>query len=97
MQNTLKSYFEPASVAIVGATTDVAKAGYQITKNLVDRKFTGKVYPVNPKLDNLFGLACYPDLNSYPRARGAHGPVSLPPVRLRYSAKRLDGAMSRPR
>jgi acetyl coenzyme A synthetase (ADP forming)-like protein len=66
MQNTLKSYFEPASVAIVGATTDVAKAGYQITKNLVDRKFTGKVYPVNPKLDNLFGLACYPDLTAIP-------------------------------
>lgn len=66
MQNTLKSYFDATSIAIIGATTDAGKAGYQITKNLVDRKFAGKVYPVNPKLDSLFGLICYPDLASIP-------------------------------
>ena len=66
MENTLKSFFEPSSVAVIGATTDVGKAGYQITQNLVERNFTGRIYPVNPKNDSIFGLACYPSLSEIP-------------------------------
>lgn len=66
MQNSLKSFFEPASIAIIGATADAGKAGYQITRNLLERKFMGQVYPVNPKLDNVLGLTCYPSLSDVP-------------------------------
>ncbi|MGI6128499.1 MAG: acetate--CoA ligase family protein [bacterium] len=59
---SLNHFFYPNSVAVIGASQDPGKAGYQIVRNLLDLKFTGSVYPVNPKLDELFGLKCFTDL-----------------------------------
>ncbi|ENN95728.1 acetyl CoA synthetase [Methanocaldococcus villosus KIN24-T80] len=49
--------FYPKSVAVIGATKKEGKVGYAILKNLL--KFNGKIYPVNPKYDNIFNLKCY--------------------------------------
>ena len=44
-----QGFFSPASVAVIGASTDTKKLGYVIVKNLVDSKYTGRIYPVNNK------------------------------------------------
>jgi len=45
----LKRVLQPGSVAIVGASEDPSKRGYQAIGSLQSSGFTGPVYPVNPK------------------------------------------------
>ncbi len=62
MIQKLKYIFSPKSVAIVGASETPNKVGNVILRNFLDNKFSGKVYPVNPKYGKLFGLRCYAKL-----------------------------------
>jgi len=61
---SLKSFFGPKSVAIVGASRQKGKVGYEILTNLVAGGYAGKIFPINPKADEIEGLKCYPDLAS---------------------------------
>jgi len=61
---SLKSFFGPKSVAIVGASRQKGKVGYEILTNLVAGGYPGKIFPINPKADEIEGLKCYPDLAS---------------------------------
>ncbi|MFA6185300.1 MAG: acetate--CoA ligase family protein [Candidatus Shapirobacteria bacterium] len=58
----LNKIFYPKSIAIIGASTREGTVGNDIVKNLVNQKFTGKIYPINPKTDTLYNLACYPSV-----------------------------------
>ncbi|MGB2791073.1 MAG: acetate--CoA ligase family protein [Candidatus Moraniibacteriota bacterium] len=58
----IQSLFEPKSIAIVGASTKVGSVGNDIVKNLVEQKYQGEIYPVNPKTDSLYDRRCYPHL-----------------------------------
>jgi acetyl coenzyme A synthetase (ADP forming)-like protein len=51
------------SVAIVGASKNETKRGYQAIKILLDEKYDGKIYPVNPKEDRILGYRCYPKVS----------------------------------
>jgi len=64
MSSDLRTFFEPRSVAILGATKDVTKPGYTIVRNLQSFGYSGKVFPVNPNADEVAGLRCYPNLDS---------------------------------
>jgi len=50
--------------AIIGATDNPEKYGNQIFKNLKSRGY--EVYPVNPRLKQLEGVKCYPNLTDIP-------------------------------
>ncbi|MGQ9538094.1 MAG: acetate--CoA ligase family protein [Candidatus Bathycorpusculaceae bacterium] len=62
----LDAFFNPKSVAVVGATKKINKAGHVIFKNFVENKrrgvFKGEIYPVNPHEDYILGFTCYPRL-----------------------------------
>lgn len=66
----LNAFFNPHSVAIVGATKKINKAGHVIFKNFVENKkrgvFAGKIFPVNPNEDFILGFQCYPSLTKIP-------------------------------
>lgn len=49
---------EPKTVALIGASGEEKKLGHYILKNLLDG-FTGDVFPINPKHDELLGKKCY--------------------------------------
>ena len=59
----LDAFFNPHSVAIIGATKKVDKAGHVIFKNFSTNKqhgvFKGELYPVNPNEDSILGFKCY--------------------------------------
>jgi len=55
----LKAVLDAGSVAIIGASRDEKKRGYQAIKTLLDDKYEGEIYPVNPKEDTILGLKCY--------------------------------------
>ena len=56
----LRCFFEPKSVAVIGASRNPLKFGNFLLKNLIDLGFKGNVYPVNPNADKVLGLPAYP-------------------------------------
>jgi len=62
----LKAALAPNSVAIVGASEDVAKWGGSALRNILDGGYTGTIYPVNPKGGTTFGLQAYASLDDLP-------------------------------
>ncbi|MDH5482386.1 MAG: CoA-binding protein [Candidatus Bathyarchaeota archaeon] len=62
----LDTFFNPRSVAVVGATRKINKAGHVIFKNFAENKrrgtFKGELFPVNPHEDYILGFQCYPFL-----------------------------------
>lgn len=58
----LNKIFNPKSVAVIGASRDPDKIGYQIVLNLKDGGYTGRIIPVNPKAEEILGIKCYPSL-----------------------------------
>jgi acetyl coenzyme A synthetase (ADP forming)-like protein len=62
----LQHFFNPSSVAVVGASQNPSKIGYEILNNIVKYDYGGSVYPINPKAKEILGLKAYPDLTSVP-------------------------------
>lgn len=61
---SLQTFFNPKSVAIIGASRQKGKVGYEILVNLIAGGYPGKIYPINPKADEIEGIKVYPDLAS---------------------------------
>lgn len=59
----MDAFFNPRSVAIIGATKKVDKAGHVIFKNFATNKergvFKGELYPVNPNETSILGFKCF--------------------------------------
>jgi acyl-CoA synthetase (NDP forming) len=64
--SSLKPFFEPKSVAIIGASRTPGKLGYNILRNLIDLGFKGELYPVNPEATEILGLKAYPRVDLIP-------------------------------
>lgn len=64
-ESALNKFFNPRSVAVIGAAREEGKVGHVIFDNLL-KEFDGLVYPVNPKADFIHSHKCYPDLSSLP-------------------------------
>ncbi|MCP8319729.1 MAG: CoA-binding protein, partial [archaeon] len=66
--NHMKSFFEPSSVAVIGASPIITKVGYVVLHNLLMNKekwvFDGEIYSVNPKYSEVLGVECYSSLKS---------------------------------
>ena len=62
----LDSFLKPQSIAIIGASTDVDSINGRPLKYLLEKRYPGKVYPVNPKYESILGVKCYPDIMSVP-------------------------------
>ena len=59
----LESFLNPKSVAIVGASSNPAKLGWQILANLKSAGFSGDIYPVNPHETEILGLKAYQNIS----------------------------------
>ena len=59
-------FFNARSVAVVGASRNLMKPGGRIVSNLKDLGFSGKIYPVNPRADEILGYKCYPSVREIP-------------------------------
>ena len=65
--STIKSgFFEPRSIAVIGASSHPDKVGYAILANIIKSGYEGKVYPVNPKCDVIQDITCHSDVPSLP-------------------------------
>ena len=55
----LDSIFCPRSIAIIGASRKPGSVGQSLLANVIDSRFQGIVYPVNPKAKGVLGIKCY--------------------------------------
>lgn len=55
----LDPIFKPKAIALIGASREERKWGNVVLRNLIERGYKGKVYPVNPNVRELYGLKCY--------------------------------------
>lgn len=55
----------PKSVCVIGATQRMSYGG-RFLNNLIETKFKGNVYPINPRYKEIMGVPCYPDVASLP-------------------------------
>jgi len=62
----LKPFFEPKSVAVVGANPNAGELAFNLVENLAQNGYRGKVYPVNPNYPEILGRKCYPNLKEIP-------------------------------
>lgn len=62
----METIFNPKSVAIVGASEVPGKASERRTRSLLEGGFQGKIFPINPKRDRIFGLPAYPSVAEVP-------------------------------
>lgn len=57
----------PRSIAVIGASQDVTKPGGKVLQNILMGSFDGQVFGVNPKISEVQGIACVPDVKDLPQ------------------------------
>lgn len=62
----LNSFFNPKSIAVIGASRTPGKVGFDILKNIIQYDYEGKIYPINPSADEILGKKSYPSLADVP-------------------------------
>jgi acetyltransferase len=67
----LERVLNAESVAVVGASRVETKRGFQAIKTLLDERYDGEIYPVNPREKKVLGLTCYAKVSDI------EGPVDL--------------------
>ena len=63
---SLRPFFKPRSVAVVGASRDPAGIGHRVLEALLLNRFQGSVYPVNPMASVIAGVRAYPSVRDIP-------------------------------
>lgn len=62
MPTSLTPFFEPKSVAIIGASKSPKKLSNGIVKNMLSNGYEGNIFPINPKEDFILGIKCFPSI-----------------------------------
>jgi acetyltransferase len=63
----LSKLFSPKSIALVGASRSHEKVGNIVLRNIVEFGFKGEIYPVNPNVQQLLNLPCFPNVTALPK------------------------------
>jgi acetyl coenzyme A synthetase (ADP forming)-like protein len=64
--HNLSMFFRPQGVAVIGASREPGKLGHDAVRNLVQHRYDGPIYPVNPHADEVFGRKAYPSILDVP-------------------------------
>jgi len=75
--NDLKSIdtmLHPQSICVIGATQRMQYGG-RFLQNLIEANYKGRIYPINPRYEEIMGIRCYPDVASLPEVPDLAGIV----------------------
>jgi len=64
---SLRELFYPKSIAVIGASNNPKKLSWNVLKNLLTHGFSGKIYPVNPNVEEVQGLKAYRSIKDVPQ------------------------------
>jgi acetyltransferase len=62
----MRLFMEPGSIAIIGATRPTKVGSFDFLRGPLDIGFTGKIYPINPKAEEISGLKAYSNVKVVP-------------------------------
>ncbi len=63
-----QALIRPESIVVVGGSNNTAKPGGKVLKNLIDGKFSGDLFVINPKEEEVQGIKSYSDVSGLPKA-----------------------------
>jgi len=86
LEDHFRRFFEPQSVAIIGASSSPHKPGNDVIKNILDNGYTGDIYLVNPKGGDIFGMKVFCSIQDLPE--GIDLAVIILPAKVNPSAVR---------
>lgn len=66
MNNLVRAFFTPRSVAVIGASADPVKLGFAVLDNMTRYGYPGRVYAINPKGSSILGCPTYPSVLDVP-------------------------------
>jgi len=66
IEPTLRAFFQPSGIAVIGASSAPAKLGFGVARNLVQSGYTGAIYFVNPRGGRLLERPVYATLADVP-------------------------------
>ncbi|SLM47263.1 putative Acyl-CoA synthetase (NDP forming) [Nitrospira japonica] len=61
---SLRPFFHPRSVAVIGASRDPQSIGFRMLEALVLNRFRGPIYPVNPSAAEIMGIPVSPSIRA---------------------------------
>ena len=62
IMTTLNEIMSPKSIAIVGASDNKGRIGGRPLAHMIEQKFSGGIFPINPNRDTVQGIKAYPSL-----------------------------------
>ena len=62
----LTEFFNPKSIAVIGASKSEAKVGHTVLQNILNSQYDGEVYPINPNDDEILGYKAYESVLDVP-------------------------------
>ena len=65
-KSSLKKLFEPSSLAVIGASSNPAKIGHEVLRNIIEGGYRGRIFPVNPRTPEILGLKAYASVEMIP-------------------------------
>ena len=65
-QTKMEKIFAPTSIAVIGASQKLGSIGNMVVQNLVDSKYSGKLFPINPTADQICGVKAYKSILDVP-------------------------------
>lgn len=66
MDDVLTGLLRPKSIAVIGASATPGKIGHTVVKNLIEGGYEGKIYPINPSVDEILGYTAYKSILDVP-------------------------------
>jgi len=64
---TLDKIFKPQRIALVGVSPNPKSVSGKILSNLITGGYRGVVYPVNPAVEAVMGIPCFPGVKTFLR------------------------------
>jgi acetyltransferase len=86
VSRSIEKFFNPESVAVIGASAVEGKPGNHILVNILANGYRGRLYLVNPKAGKIMGMDAYPSIQDLPQ--GIDLAVVILPAKLNPQAVR---------
>ena len=82
----------PQSIAVIGASAREHSVGQRLMRQLLDGGYGGAIYPINPRYDEVEGVACFGDLHDLPGAvdLAVLSVFALPPFDAAWARRLVD-------
>ena len=65
-RDSVATMLRARSIAVVGASGKVGTFGHNVVSHLIETGYRGQIHPVNPRYDEIEGLACYAEIDRIP-------------------------------